>query len=269
MTDAKVFFNSNLKLLRIRLGNSQEHQAQQLGYTRSKYAALESGQTANPPLSDLIKISAYFRITLDDLLKTDISRWSEVELRKMETGNVEYISGKKLRLLSISVDSENKENLEYVPVKAKAGYLAGHADPEFIARLPKFTMPNLPQGTYRMFPISGDSMLPVMPGSEIICHYVEDWRKIKAQTPCILILNGAQDFVFKMVSFEGSHFLLESLNPVYKPYQVNAADILEIWQFHSYHSRQMPEAPTGMTEIKTLITEVLSDMKQIKRKVGS
>lgn len=264
MTDAKVFFNSNLKLLRVRRKNSQDQQAKLFGFTRSKYAAMESGQTGNPQLADVIKIAEFFKVSVDDLLKSDLTQWKEVELRKLETGGLEYVSGKKMRLLSITVNAENKENLEYVPIKAKAGYLAGHTDPEFIAALPKFTLPNLPGGTFRMFPISGDSMLPLPSGSEVIGRYVEDWREIKAYTPCILILNGEQDFVFKFVTLQGSEFLLESLNPVFRPYTVETTDVLEIWQFHSYQSKQMPEPYSEIKMVKNVVDEILMDLKTLK-----
>lgn len=266
MTDTKVFFNSNLKLLRTRRKNTQDQQAELLGYTRAKYTAMENGKTENPPLADLIKVSEFFKVTVDDLLKTDLSRWSELELRKLETGGLEYISGKKMRLLSITVNGENKENLEYVPVKAKAGYLAGHADPDFIAALPKFTMPNLPDGTFRMFPITGDSMLPLYSGSDVICRYVEDWRKIKPYTACILILNDTQDFVFKFVTMKDDRFLLESLNPEFKSYTVEVADVLEIWQFHSYQSKQMPEPMAELGMIGSLLKEMREDIKSLKKK---
>lgn len=267
MKNAKIFFNSNLKLLRTRHKNSQESQAKELGYTRSKYTALENSQTQNPSLLDLVNISNFFKISIDDLLKSDLTRWSEVELRKLETGGLEYISGKKMRLLSISVNGENEENLEYIPIKAKAGYIAGHADPQFIAGLPKFTMPNLPEGTFRMFPIVGDSMLPIPSGSEIIGSYIEDWRDIKPQTPCVLILDGEQDFVFKLVTLENEYFLLESLNPMYRPYTVGISGVLEIWQFHSYNSREMPEPLSEIKQVKNVVDEILSDLKSIKKKI--
>ncbi|MDR2272062.1 MAG: LexA family transcriptional regulator [Sphingobacterium sp.] len=266
MKDAKVFFHSNLKLLRTRRKYSQAQLAEVLGFTRAKYTSLENGKTGNPPLVDLIKIAAFFKFSVDDIVKSDLTLWKDFELRERETGGLEYVSGKKLRLLTITVNAENKENLEYIPVKAKAGYLAGHADPDFIAALPKFTLPNLPGGTFRMFPISGDSMLPLSSGSEVICRYVEDWREIKPQTPCILILNDAQDFVFKFVTMEEHLFLLESLNPEFKPYTVEVSDVLEIWQFHSYQSKQMPEPMAELGMIGSLLKEMREDIKSLKKK---
>jgi transcriptional regulator with XRE-family HTH domain len=162
----KSFFSTNIKLLRERKKMSQETLANLLDFKRSKLAAIESGATKLPPAEDLINISEYFRISIDSLLKVDLSKLGGLKLRELEAGNDVYITGTNMRVLSITVDKENNENAEYIPIKAKAGYASGgYNDPDFIAGLPKFTLPGLPKnGTYRLFPISGDSMLPIPDG---------------------------------------------------------------------------------------------------------
>jgi len=181
-----------------------------------------------------------------------------------------YTSGNKLKIraLAITTDKENKENTEYVPVKAKAGYRAGYNDPEFIASLPKYSIPNVPgNGTYRIFPISGDSMLPIPDNSDVVGHYIEDWRGIKPATPCILILDGVNDFVFKLVTLqEHRNVLLESLNKNYKPYTIHATDILEVWQFYAYQTRQFPEPPAELQMMANTINEILSEVKILKER---
>lgn len=61
-------------------------------------------------------------------------------------------------------------------------------------------------------------------------------------------------------------FLLESLNPEFKPYTVEIPDVLEIWQFHSYHSRQMPEPYSEIKMVKNVVDEILTDLKVLKAK---
>lgn len=87
----------------------------------------------------------------------------------------------------------------------------------------------------------------------VICRYVQDWRKIKPYTACILILNDTQNFVFKFVTMKDDLFLFESLNPEFKPYTVEVGDVLEIWQFHSYQSRQMPEPKSEISQVKSAV----------------
>lgn len=259
MEAAKVFFNSNIRFLRQKKKLSQDRLAQLLSFTRSKYTALENGKTSNPTLVDLIAIAEYFRVPLDTLLKEDLSKWREFDLRKLEIGTHEHVNGKNMRVLSITVDSNNKENLEYVPVKAKAGYAAGYADPEFLAALPKFTLPNLPrEGTYRMFPTTGDSMLPIPERSDVIAKYVQDWMGIKPYTLCIVILKGEQDFVFKQVKVLDDGLLLQSLNTSYEPYTVHFSEVLEVWQYLKHQTDMVPPMETDLQEIKRM----LRDMQQ-------
>ncbi|AOM80197.1 XRE family transcriptional regulator [Pedobacter steynii] len=256
MNTQKVFFSTNIKFLRERKKLSQELMAESLGIGRSKLNALESGQTKAPQPEDLINCSNTFKISIDSLLKVDLSRISELKLRELESGSDIYLQGGNIRVLAITVDKDNKENMEYIPVKAKAGYRAGYNDPEFVASLPKFSLPNLPEsGTFRMFPTIGASMLPIPEGAEVICKFIEDWQNIKARTLCIVVLKAEQDFVFKQVTIEPEGMiLLESLNKLFQPYKVPVSEVLEIWQFHSYQSQEIPEQETDLQEIKRMIT---------------
>ncbi|AOM80006.1 XRE family transcriptional regulator [Pedobacter steynii] len=258
MNNQKVFFPTNIKFLRERKKLSQEAMAEILGIGRSKYNALENGQTKAPQPEDLIHFSNTFKISIDSLLKIDLSKISELKLRELEAGSDIYLQGGNIRVLAISVDKNNKENMEYVPVKAKAGYRTGFNDPEFIAALPKFSMPNLPKsGTFRMFPTTGDSMLPIPEGCDVICKFVADWLQVKPRTLCIVVLKGEQDFVFKLVTIgsEGT-VLLESLNKLYAPYTVTVSEVLEIWQFHSYQTQEVPDTQTDLMEIKRMISSL-------------
>lgn len=272
MTNPKLFFHSNIRFLRERKRLTQDDFSQRLGLTRVKLAALESGRTENPTAGDLIKFSEVFKMSIDSLFKVDLSRLSEFKLRELEAGSDVYMTGSNIRILAISTDRANKENVEYVPIKAKAGYRSGHNDPDFIAGLPKFSMPNLPgNGTFRMFPTTGDSMLPLPEGADVICQFAEDWTALKAGTLCIVILRGEQDFVFKRVTIDSENrsLYLESLNPVYQPYQVPVSEVLEIWKYYSYQSRQIPEPVSEVQHIASTVNEILKRMKVIEKKVNS
>lgn len=254
-----IFFKENLRFLRERKHYSQEALAGALGYSRAKIAALESGHTKSPQPEDYIALSAFFKVSIDSLLKVNLPRLSELQLRELEAGNDVFMRGSKIRVLAISIDKEDKENSEFVPVKAKAGYRNGYADPEYIAALPKFNIPGLPRhATYRTFPIIGDSMLPIPSDSLVTGKYVEDWKSLKPDTPCILILRGEADFVFKMVTIsKDGTLLLCSLNKAFEPYTLDAEAVLEIWEFCMYHSKEFPEPVTDMEEIKAILEAVI------------
>ncbi len=247
----KLFWAENLKFLRSRKKQSQDDLANSLEITRAKLNSHENGLSKNPPLDDLIKIADYFHIAVDTLLKVNLSKIGEQKLRELESGNDTYISGNKIRVLSITVNPDNRENIEFVPKKAKAGYVAHYNDPEYIAELPRFSMPHLPQNkTYRMFPTEGDSMLPIPENCLVITEYVADWHTLK-NTPCIVIMKSEQTFLFKMVSLvaSGQSLLLHSLNPEYKDKEVWVGDVLEVWKYNSHITDMIPAEEGIMNQV--------------------
>lgn len=268
MTSQNFYWASNLKFLRNRKKISQEILSEKLDIARSKLAMMETGAVKNPPLEDLIKFSEYFKISIDTLLKVDLVKLGELKLRELEAGNDVYISGGRIRVLSISVDSRNKENIEFVPLKAKAGYLNGYNDPEYIAQLPKFSMPQLPNNkTFRVFPTEGDSMLPIPENCLVITEYVADWNGLK-DTPCIVIMRNEQSFLFKIVSSRieiNRTLLLHSLNPAYEDKEVFAGDVAEVWKYHSYITDVIPSSETMMQELLRTVNEIRIDVKTLKQ----
>ncbi|ATL48693.1 DNA-binding protein [Chitinophaga caeni] len=244
MDHQQLYWSSNLRFLRKRQGISQQQLANILQLSRGKIHAQESGKTKNPRLEDMVHIARYFGIPLHLFATENLSAYDETTLVELLLKQHD-IHGQKIRVLPITVDHDNEEYREFVPVQAQAGYRSGYNNPEFITSLPKFSLPGLPrEKTIRMFPISGDSMLPIPSGSHVIAQYVDDWTSIKNNSACILVLGGTgQDIVFKMVENNiktmGS-LTLHSLNPIYNSYKVDISEVLEIWSFVGYISKELP-----------------------------
>ena len=237
-------FGRNIQLLRKRKHLSQGDLAEILGITRSSLSGYEIG-SSEPGFELLLKFSDYYKISTDVLLRKDLSKMKEFDLRELEQGwTTEEISGKKLRVLATTVDKENNENTELVPVKAKAGYTQGFADPDYIKVLPAFNLPFLSrERKYRTFPISGDSMLPIPDGSWVTGEYLQNWNFIKNGTPYIVVTKN-EGIVFKVLHNhikEKGTILACSTNPAYKPYEIPVSEVLEIWKFVHYISSELPE----------------------------
>ncbi|HLW19146.1 MAG TPA: LexA family transcriptional regulator [Cyclobacteriaceae bacterium] len=259
------FFADNLKFLRERLKMTQQQLAGKLSLTRSKLNALESGQTKSPSIDDLLKCSDLFKISIDTFLRVPLSELDEVKLHNLEAGNDAYLSGSRIRVLATTVSSDNEDNIEMVPLKAKAGYLAGYGDPAYLGALPSFRLPNLSSDKkHRMFQTEGDSMLPVPEGAYVIGSYLSEWR-ITKETPCIIV-TGTEGISFKMVSFlpEKRSFLLRSLNPLYSPYEIGAEEIRELWKFEYYMTQEFPLEILTLQQIGLGISEINRKLDSIK-----
>ena len=202
-----------------------------MGISRSKLAGYEL--TVTPPLDILVKIAEYFNVSLDILIKEDLSSYSEYKLRELlETDK--FLRGRKLRILSTTVDAEGRELIEVVSQRAKASYLAGFADPEFISELPRFSLPFLPMDKkHRVFQVDGDSMLPIPDGAWIVCEYVDDWFGIKDGERYVIVTE--QDGVTFKIAYNripsDQKLLLCSSNPIYPPFDVEIEQVREVWRY--------------------------------------
>jgi transcriptional regulator with XRE-family HTH domain len=233
---------SNLKYLRKKhsLRSTQSDMANLLGVSISTYGSYEEGR-AEPKLENLQKLTSYFGISIEALLTRNCSEEGAGERATVENTR---ISGTPAgpSVLAVTLDKEGKDNIEWVPVKAAAGYTAGLGDPDYIQNLPAFQIPFLDQRKkYRAFTIEGDSMLPIPSGSMIFAEYLDNWSSIKDDTACIVITRS-EGIVFKKVyNYLKSQncLLLVSSNPIYPPYIVGAADVLEIWKFAGFFTDKL------------------------------
>jgi transcriptional regulator with XRE-family HTH domain len=239
-----MYLNSNLKVLRKRKRRTQEDVASALNVPRPTYSGYEN-EVSMPGLETLIRISEYFSVSVDVLLKLNLVDFSESQLRQVEYGNESYIRGNTLRVLSGTVDSSNKENIELVNLRAKAGYTRGFADPEYVKVLPVFQLPFLSRDKkYRTFQISGDSMLPIPDGAYVTGEFIQNWYSLKDGDACI-VLTLDDGIVFKCIENKlkaMGKLGVYSLNKVYHPYTIDAGDIKEIWKFVNYISPEIPAA---------------------------
>jgi len=250
-----MFFASNLRLLRKRRNLTQEDLSGALGIKRPTLNNYEN-KVSGPPLDVLTAIADYFGLSMDTLVRIDMSKLTGFQLKELEEGNDVYVRGSRLRVLTSTVGPDNEENIELVREKAKAGYLTGFADPEYISSLPVFRLPFLDrEKKYRTFQISGDSMLPVPEGAWVTGEFIQNWHNIKSGEACV-VLTRDEGISFKIVQNqikENGTITCISLNPLYKPYNLPVEDVREIWRFVHYIS---PELPQGKVEIEHLLRSI-------------
>lgn len=258
------FIKTNLKFLRKLKGWTQNELAEALGVTRAVVGSYEEGR-ARPTYEVLVELSKLFKYKIDDLITRDLRQIEKVPLFN-EDQLQNSIEGKQLRVLAITVDCNEKENIEMVPAQAAAGYLNGYADPEFIQELQKFRLPFLPSGTYRAFEIKGDSMLPVQPGSIIVGEYLDSWKNIRdGQT--YIVLSKHDGIVYKRVFNqieENGTLIMRSDNPSYPAYTLKIDEVLEVWRAVLHISHLNKGTDVSFQNILQMMQDLKEDVERLK-----
>jgi phage repressor protein C with HTH and peptisase S24 domain len=166
---------------------------------------------------------------------------------------------------------ENAGNeIHLVPLKAAAGYLAGYADPEFIDELNTFTLPMLAPGNYRAFEIVGDSMLPTPSGSIIVGEKVERLDDVKTNFTYIVV-SRQEGIVYKRIMKNNrtkTKWTLISDNPTYQPYNVEAEDIIEIWQAHMVITKANTQQRWDVNQLAGLVSNLQEQVSTLKKRMN-
>ena len=255
------YLPSNIRHLRTLKGFTQEQFAQNLNVSRSRISSYEENR-AIPPIDFLIEISNFFKISLDILIKNDLSKVKDESFINI---------GKDRVLFPITINEADEELIEIVPQEASAGYLRGYTDPEYIEHLNKIKLPFLPTGTHRAFPIKGDSMLPVKSGSYIVARYIEDLQYIKSgKTYIIITLNDGIVYkrVFDKID-EHNMLLLSSDNKKYDPYYVPVSEILELWEFTCcINTQEYDEHELKISSIATMLNQLGVELKALEKSIN-
>jgi transcriptional regulator with XRE-family HTH domain len=244
----------NLKYLRKLRGWTQEEFANKLRIKRSLIGAYEE-ERADPRLEVLEIIADMFKLSLDELLLKDLGNSS---------GN--YLAKRRQQKMM----SADRNLIHFVPVKAAAGYLASYADTEFIDELNTFTLPMLSGGNYRAFEIIGDSMLPTPSGSIIVGEKIDGPDDIK-NSQAYIVVSRNEGIVYKRVEKNNrskNKLTLISDNPQFQPYQVNAEDVVELWQAQMVISKVSHQQRWDVNSLASMVNNLQSQVSTLKKKMN-
>ena len=245
--------NQNLKYLRKLRGWTQQEFADKLRIKRSLLGAYEE-ERAKPNLEVLEIVCDIFKLSMDDVLRKDLSE---------NKGN--YLA--KRRALKLA---GGRPDIPFVPMKAAAGYLNGYADPDYIDELNTFTLPMLSGGNYRAFEIMGDSMLPTPSGSIIVGEKVETLDEVKNNYTYIVV-SRSEGIVYKRIDKNNkakNKLTLVSDNPQYQPYQVNAEDVVELWQAQMVISKVSQQQRWDVNSLASMVNNLQSQVSTLKKKMN-
>lgn len=297
-------FATNLTFLKKHQGVTQAD----IGFCVDKSNNTISGWENNisePGIKELQILSEYFGVSIDDLVNTDLPNAqlnktngvskkrqnaqlnaqanAQLNPKKQPLEPVPLMMeeeelplkkvGKLHRMpLVVTVDTSGRENVVMVPVKARAGYLSGAGDVEYIKKLPTYSLPGLKSGTFRMFEVEGLSMYPTLSsGDVVICSNVEQLQDIRDDRLHVIVTKNEGIVVKRVLNrlVKDGKLILKSDNykdrEQYPTIVCDPGDVMEVWYCTGFLSRQMrPPAETynRLLDLEARFTLLEADVKK-------
>ena len=245
--------SENMRHLRGQQKYAQQKIADDLLITRGRYAKYEDG-SSEPPIEILIRLSKYYRISIDLLVGLDLSKYSLEKMMKLPDNRT---------ILPITVDEKGENKIEIIPEKAQMGYLQGYSDPEYIEKLQTISLPFLRNGKFRAFPASGDSMPPFKNGTFIVGKYVENVNDLKKDKTYIFITQNEGVVYKRFEKKTARNITVSSDNPLYKPYDIKLSELVEIWEYAcSINTSEFENETLDMMTVKEMFLSLKKETRK-------
>jgi phage repressor protein C with HTH and peptisase S24 domain len=170
----------------------------------------------------------------------------------------------------ITMDTNDRENMIMVPIKASAGYASNVQDTDWYNELPAFNIP-LPQykeGSYRAFQVKGDSMLPVLQPQEWVMGKAVESVRMANDNRIHVVVTAESVLVKKLRKSESPEAVnLISLNREYLVIEQPVAEIKELWEVNSKLSFDLDvhEGEEAMISLKQGLDSLREEIQSIKK----
>lgn len=205
----------------------------------------------------LKKIADYFGVSLEYLKEG--KQDNPTKTKKDDTGLPKVIT----------VDTQGNENIVYIPVKARAGYLVGYGDPEFISELPVYRLPGFNNATYRMFEVEGKSMSPTINNRDIVIgEWVERLEDIRDERVYVVVSKNDGIVIKRLLNRIKQHggIIAKSDNHDKLEYEnlfIAPEDVKELWYARAYMSNYF----TAPSDLYNRISNLEVDVDILKRQL--
>ncbi|WP_025761519.1 helix-turn-helix domain-containing protein [Dyadobacter tibetensis] len=154
-------------------------------------------------------------------------------------------------------------SIQWVSLKDEATYLKNLQNPQYIAQLPVFSLPNLDQGYYRAFESGPDFPLP---DSILIGTFVGNWYDIRHGEKYVLVLKR-HGIVYRQVANQvkqnGTLLAMACHNGI-ADMEIPIQEVLEVWAIQAYVGKQMPSSKPSLDKLSSLANELKTEIDRFQ-----
>ncbi len=263
--------NENIRILRTKMGLTQEKFAELLGVKRSLIGAYEEGR-AIPPANNLLKLSKVFRVSLDDLI--NVSFENEIKNNQMrdEEGTLFFSKEinetrpSKVNFNNTTFDfedfekpKEEKKGIPYIKSVLYEKYILNPDFGQFSDGLPNLQLPFLSKSNLTAFDAPLDFLLE---NCILICEKLSDKYYFQEGQNYLLVTKN-HGFIYRRIynqlNFKGV-YLVSSDKSGIPSLEISAVDVKEIWKIEAYFSKNLPQPNPSLEGIRRKIDDLKTEI---------
>lgn len=189
----------------------------------------------------------------------------------------DFIAGKRLKSITITVDSADQELVEVVPASSFSKYADLVKNNDWFTALPKTFYPMVkgPREVFRVFDFSTDDERQMLKPKWVFSRFIRNWHLIKANQILVFTTEKAISLLRtpNEINWEETSWLMKTADG--EAHNLLMNEVLEIWEptlqlgaFDNEETNQINQttpsatnADTIRTEIPEAFLEVIKDLK--------
>jgi transcriptional regulator with XRE-family HTH domain len=221
MKNGNGFKAERIIMLRDLLNLSQVNFAKKIHISQGALSQIENGKS-QISLETLYNISKELNVNCNWVVNGSGEIFFEDE---------QPLNGTSVSKVVIDTKVDSSNSIVLVNEEAHAGYIKDYDKPDYVKGLQAYQIPGFEDGTYRMFEVAGDSMLPTISPSEIVVtEYAADPTALENGTLVVVVTEDA--IVAKRIYYyenDRNIVILKSDNTKYKTFSIQKNKIKECW----------------------------------------
>jgi len=231
------YLSQNIKYLREERQVTQEKLARIIGKKKSVIGAYEKGQ-AEPTVDNLIRISNYFGISIDNLIQMDLTSPSSKykltsSLETLKEPRPEY------KIVAVSKNQDQENQISIVPISEYANYAHSYDNPEYIATLNTCEIPIDYTGIFRAFEVESENMEPTLQRNDLVVgKFTEVPAKIRNNKIYMLLMKDYAPGIYRVRSINDD-IEAYSDNSTFDSIIVPKEAVVEAWEITTCISTQI------------------------------
>ena len=266
--------NQNIKVLRKRMGVTQEKFAELLGIKRSLIGAYEENR-AIPPAENLNKISKVFGVTLDQLLnysyEKEFNRQKDLDFEQSKPKEDFYPIERKPIFAKTQQENNNlfehysksqsaqQNDIKYIHSNLFEKYISETGFRSFLENLPRISLPFLTQSNLLAFDAPKDFPLE---NCVLVAEKILNFDEI-VEGENHLLVTVSHGFVYRRIYNQlrlKGVLLTNSDKSGIRSQEFTVSDIKEIWRPISFVSKSMPLPEVSLESISKKVEDLKTEI---------